>query len=958
MPKPSPLIVVSHRREVAEVGLDAITADDYLAGEGDILARNRTVVNLCRSWRYLSKGYYVSLLADARGQDAIPTVDTIEALAHPETVFRRLKEAGVPTVDLIEMRGRRRALPEAIVAVEGGEAVPLLRETVGDAVVYRPALEAELSSFVAYMGVTSDRRFRRLAAAVYRNFPAPVLRVRLLRESDRWNVIEVLPVRVAKLSPEDRGELAEVVRKLSGRPRVRPEASRETLSIAVLWTERDPRAPSAEDTIDRFRQVGSRLGLSVHRIDTDDLGRLGDYDALFIRCLTGIEQPAFRFALRAEALGIPVIDDSRSIIRCGNKVFLHELLSREGVPVPATAIATRDTTFEELSSELGLPFVLKLPDGSFSSAVAKVKRADEYIERARAFFASSPLLIAQAYTPTDYDWRVTVLEGKVLFTCKYHMARGHWQIIANSAHGLRNGRVEAVPRERAPRDVVRVALRAAELMGNGLYGVDVKDTPAGAVVIEVNDNPNVDVGYEDAAEGDAVYEEILGSLARRVKRAVNASAEPTPAPPVRAVEGLRAPIGRVPKPPSRGYRRFEVCGLELEYPIVDRDLHVASLVEPALAALAGRPASTATCGVVGYSNEIVDHVLEIKTEVPLRSLAETEDVLVEGVRRVGGLLAERFDARLLPTGMHPWFDPVRANVWRRANRKIYDTYERLFDVRSHGWANVQATHVNLPLGRDELDAVTMMNAAALLVPYLPALAASTPMYDRKLGPAVDNRLAYLIEHQARIPESCGDMVPEYIDSLRGYRRDVLGPMYAAVDRLEDAGALRHDFLNARGAVFKLGRESMEVRVLDTQECVKMDVSIAAFVRCALRALADRLRAGALPLPERARLIEDFRATVRDGTRARVHAPHLGGAGPVRDALAAAFDMAREVARSEEGPMLYRVEQIAERGTLSERMAAVLRARSRTDTELANVARRLYIRLSECLLDNEPWSGEL
>src|SRR5690606_3484145 len=139
--------------------------------------------------------------------------------------------------------------------------------------------------------------------------------------------------------------------------------------------------------------------------------------------------------------------------------------------------------------------------------------------------------------------------------------------------------------------------------------------------------------------------------------------------------------------------------------------------------------------------------------------------------------------RLFPTGMHPWFNPTTARLWQRANRRIYETYERLFPIYTHGWANVQASHVNLPLGREESDAVAMMNAAALLVPYLPALAASTPMYDRTIGPAVDNRLAYIIEHQQRVPESCGKLVPEYIDSLRAYRRDVLAPMFAAVARL-------------------------------------------------------------------------------------------------------------------------------------------------------------------------------
>jgi glutamate--cysteine ligase len=403
--------------------------------------------------------------------------------------------------------------------------------------------------------------------------------------------------------------------------------------------------------------------------------------------------------------------------------------------------------------------------------------------------------------------------------------------------------------------------------------------------------------------------------------------------------------------------------MELEYPTVDRDLNVVSLVEPAFRDLAGRATSDVDLGALGFSNEIADHVFEVKTTSPVRSLREAEEVLYEGVQRFSAVLRDEFDARLMPTGMHPWFDPRRGRLWSRSGGRIYGTYARLFDVKTHGWMNVQASHLNLPFG-DERETVAMHTAAALLVPYLPALAASTPMHDGDLRPSADSRLAWILEHQARVPESCGEIVPEYVESFADYRRTILAPMYAAIDRLpDDASAIRHEFLNARGAVFKFSRRAMEVRVLDTQECVKMDAAIAAFVRAALKHLAKRVLAGKLELPPHAVLVEDFRATVRDGTEARVAAPHFAADGDeagrteVRAVLRQLLEGARKAARKDEAAYMELVGRVIETGSLSERIRAALRPHERaSDEEFTEAARRVYIELMDCLEANEPWRG--
>lgn len=950
-----------------------VTADRYLAGGGELTAPGAVVVNLCRSWKYGSKGYYVSLLADARGQLPIPGVDVSEAFGDAYALFRALQEAGVSTVDPEEMRARRRAARASAPAEEEGEEdegpralpVPIVRVQEEGGWTCRPASAEEAAETLVFLGSAADARFRNTALAVYREWPAPVLRLQLVREEGEWKVTAIAPVPPHRLEEDDRRRLCEALadqKRIVRRGREAPREERRA-SIAVLVDPDDVFSPSSPETLDRLERVAQRMNVHVRRIGLDELHKLPEYDALFIRALTGVSEPAFQFALRAEALGMPVVDDSQSIIRCGNKVFLDELLRREGIPTPRTRIVTRHTPWDEVKG-LGLPLVIKLPDGSFSNAVHKVGSRDEFRRHADAMFRRSPLIIAQEFLPTDYDWRITVLDGRLLFACRYHMARGHWQIRAESSAGKeRYGRVEAVPRESAPPTVVQAALRAARLIGDGLYGVDLKETADGPVVIEVNDNPNLDVGYDDAADGAAIYEDLVDFFVRRIEQgpADDAPAAEEPAD-TRLLERARKPIpaGKSGRG-ERHYRPFEVAGMELEYPTVDRDLNVVSLVEPAFRVLAGRGTSDVDLGAVGFSNEIADHVFEIKTQQPVRSLADAERMLAEGIQRFSAVLHAEFGARLMPTGMHPWFDPRKGRLWTRSGLRVYTTYARLFDVRTHGWMNVHAAHLNLPLGR-EVDAMAMHTAAALLIPYLPALAASSPMYDGDLQPAVDGRLAWILEHQARIPESCGELVPEYVDSFGDYRKRILAPMYRALDRLPDTGAIRHEFFNTRGAILRFARRAMEVRVLDTQECVKMDVAIAVFVRAALKHLAARVAAGRVELPEHAVLVEDFRACIRDGSQARVLAPHLdvdrdgGGGADARTVLRHLLAGARRAVRKDEAAYLDLVARMIETGTLSERIRAEMAPFAEADDEtFTEVARRIYIELIDCLEANEPWA---
>ena len=258
----------------------------------------------------------------------------------------------------------------------------------------------------------------------------------------------------------------------------------------------------------------------------------------------------------------------------------------------------------------------------------------------------------------------------------------------------------------------------------------------------------------------------------------------------------------------------------------------------------------------------------------------------------------------------------------------------------------------------------MHNAAALVIPYLPAVAASSPMFDGSLQPSVDNRMEWIFRHQAAIPESQGEILPEYVQSLSDYRRRILRPMYDALDAIPGAEPLKHDFFNARAAVLKFSRRALEIRALDMQECVKLDIAIAVFVRSLLRYFTRRLTTGRLGLPPRGMLLQDFQESIRRGSRGRVFAPHIDGDLPrdddgracMRDCLRALLAIAETSARRDEVHYLPLVHQIIETGSLSERIRGVLEPHAGNRERLRTETRRVYEELAECLVSNTPWAG--
>lgn len=416
------------------------------------------------------------------------------------------------------------------------------------------------------------------------------------------------------------------------------------------------------------------------------------------------------------------------------------------------------------------------------------------------------------------------------------------------------------------------------------------------------------------------------------------------------------------RPKRKCYRLFEVVGLELEYAVIDRDLRPHCLVEDAFRLINGRPTSDIEYERVGFSNELAAHVFEIKTIDPAASLARIEADLVDGLRFFTGVLRDEFEARLLSTGMHPFMSPVETKLWQRASRAIYETYARIFPIRDHGWLNVQASHVNFPFN-SESDTVLMHNALACLIPYLPALAASSPIYEGTIGPSVDNRMEFYKRNQLRIPAITAQVVPEYVTSYADYRRRIFKPIRESLDGLPGAERLNPEWVNSRGAIMRFSRRAIEIKALDVQECIKADIAIAAFVRGALKYLVRRLKAGTLILPEHSLLVDDLNSVIRCGSQAQVQAPHLRPKSvsvrtvtTARSVLAQLLEDAYPDVAVDEQPYVSVVEDRIRRGSLSERIVHQVQRRISRGLSQTAAIRAVYEELVDRLEHNAPWDG--
>jgi carboxylate-amine ligase len=283
---------------------------------------------------------------------------------------------------------------------------------------------------------------------------------------------------------------------------------------------------------------------------------------------------------------------------------------------------------------------------------------------------------------------------------------------------------------------------------------------------------------------------------------------------------------------------FQAYGVELEYMIVDKNtLSIKPIADELIRAASGSYVDEFENGSVTWSNELVRHLIELKCTRPTADLWQLGQDFAANVRQINHLLSA-FDAKLMPTAAHPWMNPMEeTQLWPYGNKEIYETYDRIFNCKGHGWANLQSTHINLPFANDE-EFARLHAAIRVLMPIMPALTASSPILDGQFSGFLDKRLDYYRRNQERIPEICGMVIPEQAFSEADYQRMVYDPITTAKAPHDPEGILEAVWLNSRGAIARFDRGSVEIRILDIQESPLADLALLNLIIHVLRLLAD------------------------------------------------------------------------------------------------------------------------
>ena len=464
-------------------GVDIVKANDYVTDVSFSYLKNVKVLNLCRSYKYQTLGYYVSLIAAARGHYPIPSVKATQDLKQSLIIKRASRD---------------------------------LDNQIQKSLAQIPSENYELN---IYFGRNASNSHNRLSNMIYNVFPLPFFKANFLKVKERWQLDSINLITIKDI-PENHIDFAvQRIVDYVGRKSAKnqKDSAPYKYEMAILRTEGEANSPSNKGAIKKFIKSAEKNGVGVEIITSNDIAQLDRFDALFIRDTTAVNHYTYRFARRAESSGLVVIDDPISILRCTNKIYLTEVLHKNKIPTPPTVIISQNN-IGKVEKEIGFPCVLKIPDSSFSLGVFKYETKYEFESALPGLFKQSALLLAQAFTPTEFDWRVGVLNDQPLFACRYHMVKSHWQIYnyVNKGADVESGPSDTLAVSDSPKKVIDVARKAAGLIGHGLYGVDIKVIDGQPQVIEINDNPSVDAGTEDTVLGDKLYDAIIKEFIRRL----------------------------------------------------------------------------------------------------------------------------------------------------------------------------------------------------------------------------------------------------------------------------------------------------------------------------------------------------------------------------------------------------------------------------------------------------------
>ncbi|MGL4369407.1 MAG: RimK family protein, partial [Spirochaetota bacterium] len=371
-----PAIIVTNNPKTLSFtipGVGIVQAKDYLISTKYSNERDLKVFNICRSYGYQTDGYYVSLLAAARGHKVYPSIRTIQ-----ET--KSLSVVKIITEDFED----------------------LIQKSL-------KSIQSSKFSFNIYFGKSLTQKYSELAQKIFKQFLAPLLRVDFVWKGNKWQIQNIQIISMNDV-PADHFPFVLEYAKIyfAGKMKHSPRKVSYNYDLAILVNENEAVPPSNKKAIDKFEWAGEKVGFNVDIINKDDYDRLSEFDALFIRETTNVNHHTFRFSQRAEADGLVVIDDPASILKCTNKVYLAEVLNHYHIPAPKTLIINHDNKDQAIKL-LGYPTILKQPDSSFSQGVIKVVNREDYKRKVDDFLEKSDLVLAQEFMPTAYDWRVGVL---------------------------------------------------------------------------------------------------------------------------------------------------------------------------------------------------------------------------------------------------------------------------------------------------------------------------------------------------------------------------------------------------------------------------------------------------------------------------------------------------------------------------------------------------------------------
>lgn len=460
-----------------------VSADDFI-NDNKYKREEYKVFNLCSNYDYQSMGYYVSLLAQARNQRVIPNIVTIEDV-----------------------------LDESIVNSIKDEIEELVLKT------FKNTTENEIVLQV-YFGKSKELKYNSLAKALYKLFASPLLEFKFVKKKN-WDLLAVSFNIENIIIDED--FINNAKEYLTQKRFYGAHFKNYKYDLAILVDEEDISAPSDKVALAKFKHAAEKKGFYTEFITKEDYHRLNQFDALFIRTTTNVNNYTYQFSRLAYAEGLVVVDDPWSILKCANKLYLHESMAINDILTPKTMFVTRNTDIKEIINKFDFPIVLKQPDSAASRGVFKINNIEELIKKLDELFLTGEIIITQQFLKTDFDWRIGVLNNEAIYACKYYMAKKHWQIYnwKNNSDKFSVGGVETFLVGDVPKKVINLALKATKIMGDGFYGVDLKEVDGEVYLIEINDNPSIDSGWEDKVLKDELYNKIISYFYEKIEESRN-----------------------------------------------------------------------------------------------------------------------------------------------------------------------------------------------------------------------------------------------------------------------------------------------------------------------------------------------------------------------------------------------------------------------------------------------------